>query len=283
MKLTETHRGKLMAEGEYHSIRELYKYAPDIIPRPIGWGTFENERELHFMITEYVRIFDERYPKPEALCSQLAAMHRRSLKDSPGRFGFHINTCNGTVLQKNTWCDSWEEFFINKVVDLFRQEQEIHGPSDEIEAIKPAFLEKVIPRLLRPLETEGRTLDPVLVHGDVWHANTACRVEPDCPPLIFDASALWGHNEYELHQWYTPRYLLGADYVQEYFRVFPPSEPAADVGDRGVLYSVIADMHTSILHPGSSRYRQFMIDTIRRLEAKYPDGYTGPCKRKGLE
>lgn len=281
IKLTETHLGKLMAEGEYQSSKELYRYAPGFIPRPIAWGTFDTAQDLHWFMTHFVDIFDEQYPSPHSLCSQLAAMHERSRGNHPGQFGFHIDNCNGTVQQCNTWCDSWEEFFSNKVDALFEKEQALHGASREVESVRVLLLRKVIPRLLRPLETDGRTLEPVLVHGDIWHANTARQVKPDTPALVFDAAALWAHNEYDLHQFYSPRYLLGADYVQEYFKHFPPSEPAEDVGDRGLLYSVVADLHSSILHKASTRYRQFAINTVRRLAAKYPDGYTGTRKRKG--
>lgn len=56
------------------------------------------------------------------------------------------------------------------------------------------ILEKVIPRLMRPLETGRRNIQPCLVHSDIWLGN----VKPDAEteqPIIFDSCAFWGHNE----------------------------------------------------------------------------------------
>jgi fructosamine-3-kinase len=35
------------------------------------------------------------------------------------------------------------------------------------------LLKKVIPRLLDPLETDGRSIKPVLLHGDLWLGNVS--------------------------------------------------------------------------------------------------------------
>lgn len=168
IKLTETYVGKIMSQGEYESMKALYRFNPDIIPRPVGWGTFETAPDLSFFICEFKSIFDEVYPSPTALGSALATLHKSSQRANPGRFGFDVVTCNGTVEQLNTWCDSWEEFFSNKVLDLFRKDEIVHGPCPEYAELKPAFFDRVIPRLLRPLETGGNTLEPCLVHGYVF-------------------------------------------------------------------------------------------------------------------
>lgn len=41
------------------------------------------------------------------------------------------------------------------------------GPS-ELQDLAPGMFEKVIPRLLRPMETNGRSMKPSLVHGELW-------------------------------------------------------------------------------------------------------------------
>ena len=70
-----------------------------------------------------------------------------------------------------------------------------HGvPSKELGDLSPDLFEKVIPRLLRPLETDGNSITPVLVHGDLWCGNAAVDRETDAP-LIFDPSSFYAHNE----------------------------------------------------------------------------------------
>jgi protein-ribulosamine 3-kinase len=60
--------------------------------------------------------------------------------------------------------------------------------------LRQAIYEKDIPRLLRPLETEGRSVVPRLVHGDMWNDNTSVDAATDTP-LIFDACSSYAHHE----------------------------------------------------------------------------------------
>jgi protein-ribulosamine 3-kinase len=65
--------------------------------------------------------------------------------------------------------------------------------------LRNAIPKKVIPRLLRPLEIDGRKLLPRLVHGDLWDGNTSVDVAMDLP-VIFDACSSYAHNECEAQQ-----------------------------------------------------------------------------------
>jgi len=56
------------------------------------------------------------------------------------------------------------------------------------------MLGKVIPRLLRPMETGGRSIKPALVHGDLWCGNAAVDTQTD-RPLIYDPASFYAHNE----------------------------------------------------------------------------------------
>lgn len=152
-----------MAQGEYLSMVKLHQYGPDITPRPIGWGTFVSEPDLAFCMFEFVDMIDECCPAPKDICPQLAAMHIRSRDDpeNPGKFGWDHVTCAGPIVQANTWNRSWEAFFTDKIKSVFTLEEKIHGPCEEYNTLKPALLQKVIPRLLRPLETGGNKLTPV--------------------------------------------------------------------------------------------------------------------------
>lgn len=163
IKLTETYIGKLMAEGEYLSSVKLHEYAPDFTPAPLGWGTFTNEPDLAFFICDFIDIMDEVFPEPDEFCPRLAAMHKRSQEDpkNPGMFGWDHITCNATIVQQNKWSVSWEAFFDDKIRDIFRREEQVHGHNEELAALKAQTLDKIVPRLLRPLETGGNTLIPV--------------------------------------------------------------------------------------------------------------------------
>ncbi|KAK3315093.1 hypothetical protein B0H66DRAFT_642375 [Apodospora peruviana] len=135
-------------------------------------------------------------------------------------------------------------------------------------------IDMVIPRLLRPLETEGRTLIRTLVHGDLWDGNASVDVSTG-RPLIFDPTPLYAHNEYGMGPWWAPRHKMTSAYIAAYTEHYQKSEPVADFEDCGAPYGLRVDLHASSLYPGSLRHRNLVMDTMRALLKKYPLGYTG--------
>jgi hypothetical protein len=65
--------------------------------------------------------------------------------------------------------------------------------------LREGIMEKVIPRLLRPLETDGNQIQPCLVHGDLWDGNTSVDGATG-KPLIFDACSSYAHHECEFQR-----------------------------------------------------------------------------------
>src|ERR1700761_7635235 len=100
-----------MVRGECESMRALYAVSPDMVPKPIGYGTYESDPNTHFFLCEFVDLYDE-LPDVVDFCEKVADLHRRSMALSKnGMFGFDVTTCNGTVPQNNTWNESWEAFY----------------------------------------------------------------------------------------------------------------------------------------------------------------------------
>ena len=60
---------------------------------------------------------------------------------------------------------------------MLQLEEEARGSSEELKELSEQLLEKVIPRLLRPLETGPIALEPCLIHGDLWYGNTATELD----------------------------------------------------------------------------------------------------------
>lgn len=106
-------------------------------------------------------------------------------------------TCSGILPQKTEWEESWEVFFSKSMGQALELELQAKGPDLELDVMVPILFDKVITRLLRPPESEGRTVKPSLVHGDVWYANSGIDVETG-ESLVFDARWFYAHNECEL-------------------------------------------------------------------------------------
>jgi len=78
--------------------------------------------------------------------------------------------------------------------DMLKLEREIQGPDEEMEKMGEIVIKKVIPRLLRPLETGDRPIKPALLHADLWHGNIGLDLEKD-QPVFYDCGSFYGHNE----------------------------------------------------------------------------------------
>jgi protein-ribulosamine 3-kinase len=145
---------------------------------------------------------------------------------------------------------------------MLELEEIAQGPSEELDQLLVPLYEKVIPRLLRPLEIGGRQVQPCLVHGDLWYGNALMDLATD-KPITFDACAFWAHNECEciessstktqsriakaitemmtideLGTWRPVRYKIGRPYMKEYHKNFPISPPEKDWEDRNALYAM---------------------------------------------
>ena len=184
-------------QGEYESQHALHELSPSFVPKPIAWDKFAANPRMYFFLCDFIDLTDD-IPPPAKFCTELAKLHLQSMKiekDTPKeRFGFHVPTAQGNFVQDNTWCDSWEVFFTRAMKDIIAEEKRVQGSSSEIDELSGNLFDKVIPRLLRPLETDSRRVQPCLIHGDLWHGNTSVGADDD-KPYIFDSGSSWAHNE----------------------------------------------------------------------------------------
>ena len=241
-----------MMLGEFESSLEIYQILPDFIPEPIAWGSYRTVPDTYFFLCRF-REMTENLPSPISFAARLAALHQNS-KSPEGKFGFHVDNYMGNLPLSNKWEESWEMFFTKNMRHTLKLELAAQGPEPELEILVPVLFDKVIPRLLRPLETEGRSIKPSLIHGDLWYANTG--VDSDTgKPLVFDACCFYAHNECrlsfpfhqtmdltyrkdELGQWKPVCNRFGPDYVQAYHSFVQVSAPEEDYDGRIDLYKL---------------------------------------------
>jgi len=130
-----------------------------------------------------------------------------------------------------------------------------------------------------PARNKRNVLRPCLVHGDLCEGSAGVQAKNGLP-CFFDASALWAHNEYEMHAWRSAQYRVGRTFVKEYFRHSPVSPPEEDWDDRNQLYSLLSKIHDSTLYPHSEKLRELLVGATRALVEKFPNGYEGTAERK---
>ncbi|KAK1762055.1 hypothetical protein QBC33DRAFT_564193 [Phialemonium atrogriseum] len=118
----------------------------------------------------------------------------------------------------------WEDWFLRQFRLNIQWEQYVRGPDPEMEQLVAEFSTKVIPRLLRPLQTGGRNIKPSLCHADIEHGNIHLDLQTQ-EPIIFDPCCVYGHHEFELGMFRGPNYGWGREFIEEYLKEIPPSEP----------------------------------------------------------
>lgn len=226
-----------MMQGSYESEKIFHHYAPDYVPEPISWGFYAADPDMYFYLSGFHDMVDQ-VPAPNVLVPIIAHVHKASMGQSPhGAYGFHVTTHLANIPNDNTWQTSWEAWFQQAMRRMFDVEEKAHGKDPKLESLKNALHEKVIPRLLRPLETGGRYIKPCLVHSDIWPGNVM--LDSDTyKMIIFDSCAHWAHNESDLGTWRASRYKLGRPFIKEYQKLMGISEPQADWDDRNALYAM---------------------------------------------
>lgn len=224
-------------EGSFESEAVLNHYAPDNVPRPVAFGQYESDPETWFFLADFFHMIDE-VPEPSQFIPLIVKIHKDSMGKSPdGKYGFHVRTHLANIPNDNRWQDTWEAFFTQLMKKMFESEELSHGRDDRLEFLKKSLYTKVIPRLLRPLETGGRSIQACLVHSDVWPGNMMLDAETR-KVILFDSCAFWGHNEADLGTWRAPRYKMGRPFFEEYQRSMQISEPKEDWDDRNALYAM---------------------------------------------
>ncbi|KFY40756.1 hypothetical protein V495_05287 [Pseudogymnoascus sp. VKM F-4514 (FW-929)] len=253
MKVSTGEQGKVALYGEFESTSEIHSVVADFTPKPILWGSFNAIPNAHYYICKFYQLGRE-IPKELEFCAKVAALHSKSISPN-GKFGFHVTTYNGNLPQENGYADTWEEFFTNGFKHMLSMNIDRGGPWEEMERLKSAVIDK-----------------PSLVHGDLWCGNAAVDSETGYP-LVYDPSSFYAHNEYELGNWRPARNKLDNKYFQAYNSHMKMSEPIDDFDDRNALYAMRFNLQAAALFPKVAGYRESVTDEMKRLIAKYPNGY----------
>ncbi|PKS13148.1 hypothetical protein jhhlp_000490 [Lomentospora prolificans] len=239
IKVVARDTGKAMVHGEFRSMSEIFRLMPDFVPKPIAWGTYQSKPNVAFFLREFKEMTGD-MPRPASFATSLAKLHQTSVSPT-GQFGFDTTTYAGNLPQFVKWENSWEVFFSKSLKHALNLEIAAKGRDKELELLIPALFNKVIPRLLRPLESGGRTVKPSLVHGDLWYANSGNDVNTN-KPLVFDACSFYAHNEYEFGRWRTACNRFGPEYIAAYTSIVQVSAPKEDFEGRLDLYRLVINV-----------------------------------------
>ncbi|KAJ4405277.1 hypothetical protein N0V82_010349 [Gnomoniopsis sp. IMI 355080] len=245
--------GGQMMQGEFHSISEFYKFAPDFVPKPHSWGRYALDGfEAYFLLLEYIEMTSEAMPDPVQLCSKLARVHRES-KSPTGQFGFPVTTCQNLYPQNVGWEANWTTFYTTLIKHVMDMDFKTNGYWAELARVEQRVVTHVIPRLLDALVQNGRTIKPSLIHADLWEGNTGISLE-NGNVYTYDAAAFYAHNELDVSDWRGYYNKINRDvYIKTYLKYNPASEPKEEWDDRNCLYACYFYLWYSVHHKSSGK------------------------------
>lgn len=246
MALGET--GRQLVRGEHAAITLINDLIPGMAPKALAWGKYSFTPPETFFFIEDFRDMDLGLPDPRRLAQRLVQLH--SQVSPNGKFGFHVPTFDGIAPHPDGWETSWRVSFTRLLRKSVETEYAAHGVCPELSKAVEQLLAAVVPKLLDPLQEGLDPIRPRLIHGDCWGGNMGQDKETG-ELIFFDAGCFYAHSEMELGMWQRGGPLnLGQVYLDEYTRMFPPSEPQGDFDDRNRLYSLKFDLNTSAAIPG---------------------------------
>ncbi|KAH7079395.1 Fructosamine/Ketosamine-3-kinase [Paraphoma chrysanthemicola] len=279
MKTGSGKEAEIMFQGEDASLKAIHTAVPTLCPQSFGHGRFESQPQTSFLVTDFLHLTSRsasKSSKAQSLAAKLAKLHNTPAPIPDGydkpQFGFPVTTCCGDTPQDNSYAESWAEFYAeNRLRFILRRSEKSNGSDKELHTLVEATASKVVPRLLGDDHlNNGKGITPVVVHGDLWSGNASVGKigNTDCDPedVVYDSSACYAHNEYELGimKMFGG---FGGSFLKEYHELCPKTEPVDEYDDRVKLYELYHHLNHYAMFGGG--YKGGAVSMMTALVRKY--------------
>ncbi|KAL8922894.1 MAG: hypothetical protein Q9172_003368 [Xanthocarpia lactea] len=260
LKSSPSKVAETMFRGEHASLNAIHNVVPSLCPASLATGVGEDGNA--FLVTDFLdmsttttRTDSPKQQQQQAgnqhsgmsLAAKLAKLHTTPAPIPAGyeqpMFGFPVTTCCGDTPQPNDYKASWATFYAeNRLLAILAHCERNHGQDAEFRALVTRIVEMVVPRLLGDEHlNHGKGITPVVIHGDLWSGNKGRGVIGGeggaVEDVVFDPSAVYGHNEYELGIM-NMFGGFGKGFWDEYHGICARMEPVGEFEERVRLYEL---------------------------------------------
>ncbi|CRL30297.1 Fructosamine/Ketosamine-3-kinase [Penicillium camemberti] len=195
-------------------------------------GIDKEEMDIaYFIVCDFVHS-SPNLPSPAGLSMQLARIHQVSQRTD--KFGCDEPRHQAGICLAPARYSRWADCFRSLIITFLNQDIAVNEKWPAYEAAFEVLICRTIPRLLLPLQNNGRQILPTLVHGNLSAKHTRIRFS-DGMPVLFRPHAMYAHQEYELGA--TRLAIGGLDdgFINQHLRIVLPSAPIDEVYHRIVL------------------------------------------------
>lgn len=216
-----------MFELEMKGLQLLAARSSIKVPQPIKCSS---AHAYAFLLMEYLSPGPKESTDWESFGRGMAELH---LHSSGEGYGLEEDNYIGTIIQKNSWKESWEEFFIlNRLDDLGKL------------AFDRGLLDANTMKLLEALYLKIGQLFPKekssLLHGDLWSGNFL--TQEGGQVAIMDPAVYFGHREMDI----AMSHLFGGfspSFYKAYEESFPLEAGWEDRIEICNLYPLLVHVH----------------------------------------
>lgn len=151
------------------------------VPEVIATGEIDHDA---YLVLEFLEIGDgSQYELGQAV----ARVHRVTAP----KFGFEQSNLVARLPKDNTWQTDWTTFYLNQRLDPLVARATAHGLWN---ASRQTAYQRVRQAIVD--ENRERTIQPSLLHGDLWAGNYLFTA--DGVPTLIDPDVLYGDREFDL-------------------------------------------------------------------------------------
>jgi len=153
-------------------------------------------------------------------------MHSQQQPD--GKFGFEMPHEGGDISFDNSWCDTWQELFVERRLVPLQEALVDKGLwiEDDVDTFNQ--VKDVINKALKEHNSK-----PSLLHGDMWGGNHMFLADGE--PALFDPAPLYGDREFDMgittvfggfnqafYEEYNKQFPLakGAEFRMEFYKLY---------------------------------------------------------------
>lgn len=250
MKTAQGNDAAIMFRGEHASLNAIHRAVPSLCPASLANGVSDDGTA--YLVTDFLDMLphwlagDSGHHSGMSLAAKLAELHTTPAPIPEGHskpmFGFPVTTCCGDTAQPNDYRESWADFYAqNRLLAILEKCERKNGKNVEFRSLVKRIVSAVVPCLIGDDHlNDGKGVVPVVIHGDLWSGNKGkVRIGGNeaIEAVVFDPSAVYGHNEYELGIM-NMFGGFGKNFYDEYHRACPKTSPIDEYDDRIKLYEL---------------------------------------------